>query len=196
MDAAKGTVGLLGLLTTFVLGGASGYAARLGMDGAPRPGEPDSSAQACVAALESVRAELRVALERWNERLAAPSPSVAHTREPLEPREDSLDLVALRELVTRFEQAAQSIPARSFGPLLIPARRAQELPVEPENNAAEEELLRRYQFWTYQQVLDAFGRPDLVEDSTWTYRRVPGSDKKVFGLDFCDGFVVSVWSSQ
>ncbi|MSR62819.1 MAG: hypothetical protein EXS08_10290 [Planctomycetes bacterium] len=57
----------------------------------------------------------------------------------------------------------------------------------------------RFLFWSYQQILDAFGRPDemhLGQVVEWWYRRFTGSDfEGWFSVKFCAGFVVNIDSN-
>jgi hypothetical protein len=200
MDATKGTVGLLGLLATFVLGGASGYAARLGLEGDAWRGEAGTSVSPDLARLENMLVDLRSALEQWNRRLEVPSAAAMPAREPLEPDEEPLDLAALRELVTRFERAAQAIPARSAGSLVIPQGRPLPLPPEPAQDEDWQELRERYLLQSYQQIVDAFGRPDSVWPAQlsgascvlWKYAREAGDRAQDFDFYFRDGLVIEI----
>jgi hypothetical protein len=187
---------LIGVLTAFVLGGASGYAAGSALT--RDPAARDLRANQDVDDLRRSLLALQGSVDALNRRLAEAAVSVpGFTREP-EPREETpFDLAAMSDLVTRLERAAQAIQARSTGTLHIPDGRPQALPPKPEGEEATAELERRFQLWTHQQVLDAFGRPDLVEESNseleWWYRCVPESDgDRWFVVYFCDGFVVTV----
>src|SRR6185436_15469217 len=100
-------------------------------------------------------------------------------RESQRPETEGLDIEELRELVARFERATRESAARTAG-LWIPEGRPQALPEATGDMASVESLKSRYQFWTYQQALDAFGRPDQVSYDPswgalvlWQYRRDP-----------------------
>jgi hypothetical protein len=200
MDAAKSTVGWLALLTTFVVGGASGYAARLGLEREPR-GEEGGT-------LASGLAELRASVTRLEDSVtelsrsqtvlvSAPRPE----RESSAPAKEVLDLRSLEELVTRFERATARASTAGTGALVFPVGRPQPIPPGVDGDEENAALRERFLFLSYQQVLDALGRPDGVyvtkignaDAVLWSYARSnePGVYDH-FGLYFRDGLVVEV----
>lgn len=201
MDAAKSTTGWLALLTTFVMGGASGYAARLGLEREPRREEEASNGASALEGMRAALAKLQRSVEELS-RSQSLSPAIppSAARESQEPEKQRLDLGELRELVARLEQAARDGAAHTAG-LWIPEGRPQPLPEASGDMASIESLKSRYQFWTYQQALDAFGRPDnVLYDPTWgamvlwQYRRDP-DQRGWFTLKFYDGVVVGAESN-
>ena len=56
-----------------------------------------------------------------------------------------------------------------------------------------QELSREYRLWTYQQVLDRFGRPDEISSGAWLYRLVQGGQGHTFTFNFQDGYLTNVY---
>lgn len=58
----------------------------------------------------------------------------------------------------------------------------------------DEEASRQFRLWTYQQVLDHFGRPDSVrEGGIWTYVLTDPGDRNEFNFRFMDGFLSGIY---
>ena len=171
--------------------------------------------------------ELARALEALRSTLEQhpPSPDAARAadpeREPMtpaSPARDDTDLVAaLQALAASLRERDLGAPRKdgaSSGPaLVVPAwvnreaafagfgmRQAQEADDDLAWDRAMDAFRKRHLFWTTQQVLDAYGKPDEIEVgdqySTWTYRlrvAVPGEEdsQEEYEFQLSDGLVFS-----
>ena len=203
MAGVKGTTGLLAGLATFLLGGASGYAARLGLERDPRRGE-DAGVTRGFEELRSSLAGLQASVADLKMHLMQETPAPAPTRESKPPEREAIDLADLQELVTRFERATARVSATASGALVIPEGRPQPVPPDVEDDSVIEELRRRFQLMSYQQVLDTLGRPDKVyavkygnaDAVLWSYIRAhepsAADFSSAFGIYFRDGLVIDI----
>jgi hypothetical protein len=148
-----------------------------------------------VEALRALTRELQV-------REAAPaSEPVGDGRAPV--RDDALPPSAEPgDLATAMERLARALEQRPPGggggigltPLTLPppGHRADRL--RALLSMDDEEASRQFRLWTYQQVLDHFGRPDSIrEGGMWLYELVDAGDRSEFAFRFTDGFLAGIY---
>jgi hypothetical protein len=154
--------------------------------------------------------------------IAAPAPSASPPgasaeRVPLDagaPARYERELVAALNALAASLRGLQADPARSASPraqhLIVPKwvdrraafasagmRAAQVADDEVGWDRAMEAWRDKHFFWTAQQVLDAYGKPDEIEagegQASWTYRLQLGEDaEEWYYFRFADGLVYAV----
>jgi hypothetical protein len=200
MDSKPALV-LLGLVTLF-LGGVVGGVLGSALIARPAPSQgaatPGTGPQGSDAALVGAIGELVDEVRRIRN---APAP----TGEPSErrPVEDGsapdLDEDRVVAALDRLTQALQASQGRVSGggvgitPLVLPAPGSRLAALEALAGRDWEENSREYRFWTFQQVLDRFGRPDEVSDDRWIYFLRSGGDETVFTFQFSQGFLMNIY---
>jgi hypothetical protein len=143
------------------------------------------------AAIEALAAELRRA------NLAAPVddglrvPADGGGGAPTPTAEFAALTAALERLTQALGQARGTVAGGGIGvtPLVLPppghhaANLSALLAMDPE------EASRQFRLWTYQQVVDHFGRPDQVYEGGWAYELPEPGDRREFTFRFIDGFL-------
>lgn len=216
-------VGAVALVVGVALGAwFAGGPAPIPARSAPAPAAPGSNELApalaeLARALTDLRATLGVTL--------APQPTPAHELVPVAAtRESTTPVPSARdgaELAAALDRLAASLRALDLGALRgtpgDPGRRlvvptwvnrttafvgsGLRQAVEAGDDMAWERTMdafrKKHLFWTTQQVLDAYGKPDEIEvgeqHSSWTYRLpIADGDEEVYEFSFSDGLVYSV----
>jgi hypothetical protein len=204
-----GATSIAALLLAFLAGLLGGALA--GRFAAPRaapghaPGDPalDRAVERALITLDESTQRLGSQLELLGRELSrAPS-----APEQLAPAVGALppDLALLIASVEQLSQAVRAQASQAGWGGRSPAIAAPMLslpPTEPppallaEVSAAETEAMRRrHLFWSYQQILDSYGRPlsITVGDGhvTWEYQSADGN---YVGFRFFDGMVMDLWN--
>jgi hypothetical protein len=210
-----GAVALVaGLFLGVWLAGARSVARAAPGVGAPAsvPATPTDLAPV-LAELAGVLADLRATLAQ---RPAAPGSSEVPVREAVlaMPAPGDADLAtalqALAASVRGLERGTERASgANAHAGLVVPAfvnrerafagvglREAQDADDELAWERAMDAFRKRHLFWTTQQVLDAYGKPDEIEvgerTSTWSYRLPVEDDEETYTFYLSDGLVFSV----
>jgi hypothetical protein len=148
--------------------------------------------------LVNVLGSLRAELSRLNDHLlrGSQTPSSGSTERRREPDANSEVLGELRELTSVLKSLSARMatsPGTSSFDLRPPALDAKRPPVPVTAPERQEDFERIHLFWTYQQVLDRYGRPDEIQPrenaQSWWYRE----SGRVIGFTFSQGFVISTY---
>ena len=112
------------------------------------------------------------------------------------PAQDGQRMVAALERLTRALELAQGRAAPGgigITPLVLPPAGSRQAALEGLVGRDWEEISREYRFWTFQQVLDRFGRPDEVDNDRWLYKLQRGDSEEVFSFQFSQGYLMNIY---
>lgn len=155
---------------------------------------PAASDQELARAIAELAAEVR-------ELRQVPSDAAASERRPAvepdgtAPQEGDRLVTALDRLSLALEQAQGRAAPGGIGitPLVLPALGSKSGALDALFGRDWEEMSREYRFWTFQQVLDRFGRPDLIENDRWVYRLEGGDREATFTFHFSQGYLMNIY---
>ena len=193
---------LFGLVTLFlggVVGGVLGSAliGRAAVQPGPAAATPLTAPTGAdpelVQAIEQLVDEVRRARN-------APVEVGASERRPVggasPPALDEDRVVAALDRLTLALQAAQGRATPGgigITPLVLPPPGSHRGALEALIGRDWEEISREYRFWTFQQVLDRFGRPDEVSDDRWLYFVPHGDDEEIYTFQFSQGYLMNIY---
>ena len=165
---------------------------------ASQPAGPSSPATALDPELAHAIGELAAEVRDLRQTRGDPS---ARERKPAgetdgAPAQDPDRLVtALDRLSLALEQAQGRAAPGGIGitPLVLPPLGSKSGAVDALVGRDWEEISREYRFWTFQQVLDRFGRPDMIDDERWIYRSLGGESEAIFTFQFSQGYLMNIY---
>ena len=111
----------------------------------------------------------------------------------------SADLADVVTALERLTTALERSPAAGGGgigvtPLALPATGARPDRLSQFVGRDWKDFSREYRLWTYQQVLDHFGKPDEIQGGgTWLYELQQGGDTRVYTFKFVDGYLAAIY---
>lgn len=200
------------LVLAFVGGALGGAAAALLVSprGPAAGGNDDAGLRQSIAALdESVRA-LGTQVEGLartpparEQGAAEPLAAPAHADHAIRDLVDvAMVLGRLEEIAkllqARMGQATSAFPGSSPLPPLdasaATADRSALLQLAREENDAARPLWRRHAFWTCQQVLDAYGLPDMIEARDGMMGWYYDTGERTLHFEFHEGMLVNLWN--
>jgi len=199
-SSSRVALGTGALFVGGLLGGLLGSALFGGRGAATAGGTPERVAVErdgeLVEALRALTRELQVR-EVPGERASEPSLREAVRDDGAAPvPADYGDLVAAME---RLAVALARTPPPGGGgigltPLTLPAPGHRASSLRTLLTMDDEEASKLYRLWSYQQVLDHFGRPDAVrEGGLWLYELRDSDSRKEFSFRFTDGFLAGIY---
>jgi len=202
MDSKPALV-LLGFVTLFlggVVGGVLG-SALLGRGAAqPAPITAVPGTGPAIVDTELARALQELSDEVRRMRSTSPAPDAGERRPVTEegeaPALDEERIVTALERLTLALQAAQGRAAPGgigITPLVLPAPGSRQGALLELVGRDWEENSKEYRFWTFQQVLDRFGRPDEVSDDRWLYRIETREGEEFFSFQFSQGYLMNIY---
>jgi hypothetical protein len=193
---------LLGVATLFLGGLAGGmlgttFLARTPSEQTPQTASPNAapgeSSRELARAIESLAARIQALGER-------PAETARNDRQPIaDPASPALQedrvVAALDRLSSALELSQGRAAPGGIGitPLVLPPPGSKRVALEALVGRGWEDLSREFRFLTFQQVLDQFGRPDLVENESWVYLLDGGDAEKSFRFQFAQGYVMNVF---
>ncbi|MHC5210726.1 MAG: hypothetical protein ACYTG2_08410 [Planctomycetota bacterium] len=198
-----GSTSAAALLLAFVAGLLGGVLAATLIapqaETAPQPADP--ALARTLASLDDTVRRLGAQVEQLGRelpRVPAPAEPLAGTS-PAAP--DLAPLVASVEQLVRAVRAQAGRPGGGWLPgLPVPLLSLPSTPPPPERLAAvaesDTDLMRdRHLFWSYQQLLDTYGRPQYISigegNVTWQYEAPDGN---TIGFQIFDGMVMDFWN--
>jgi len=199
---SRPALALFGLVALFfggVVGGVVGsiLVARPSTAGGDAAATPGASAEGVDPALVRTIEELVDEVRRLR---TAPESRTPPERRPVagegKPELDEERIVAALDRLTLALQVAQgraSPGGIGITPLVLPAPGSRRGALEELLGRDWEEISREYRFWTFQQVLDRFGRPDEVSDDRWLYLVPHGEGEEVFTFQFSQGYLMNIY---
>jgi hypothetical protein len=195
---------LLGLAALF-LGGLTGgvlgsmLLGKARAERAPQTASPDPANEATERELARAIEELALRIRALGEPSTDDNP--LSDRQPVsDPTTDDASAeerlaAALDRLSTALELAQGRAAPGGIGitPLVLPPMGSKLAALEALAGRDWEEVSREYRFWTFQQVLDRFGRPDRIEQDRWIYELDLGDGVKAFSFQFSQGYLTNIY---
>jgi hypothetical protein len=198
--APRAALGVGALFVGGLLGGLLG-SALFARGGAPGGGAP-AGERVVVESDPQLRAAIEALTRELRLRAADAPVTVGGAREAVReangaPAGDFGALAAALDRLTQdLEQARGGVAGGGIGvtPLVLPPPGHRAANLRALLAMDDEEASRQFRLWTYQQVLDRFGRPDYIhEGGRWTYVLPEGNGNSEFTFRFTDGFLSGIY---